>query len=211
MTNGCGFHLYGGGSNNNNIIKNSMIHNTGGGYLNESGDTESCFYGVLVADGDNNQIFNNLIYHNGNDSVYGNIGQGIVLFANATNTKIYNNTIVDHGTIGLNLEFSNVTGTIAINNIIWNVPTSILSGSNSLTESHNLCVSGCNEANNSKNGQDPLFVDADDRRFPSGRDFNLCIFGPPPQGCRVSKPGSRCGHQLVRARILPLTSTMPPG
>lgn len=175
--NGYGVHLNPvAGEGNNNIIRNNRIHaNFVHGTVGGGGTTS---YGVVVVNGDNNLVSNNLIY--------GNQG-GILIYNNSTNTLVYNNTITGNlghaggGEAGINLQYF---GSVIIrNNIIYNNANGSIvndGGGGPVTESNNLTT-------------DPSFVDAAsyDFRLQSGsaaKDGGMTLAEVPSDFLGVSRP-----------------------
>lgn len=103
---GYGFHLYDNSGPkiiNRNIIRNNKIYANG-----RNSSTTS--YGIVIAWGTNNQIYNNLIY----DNLYG----GVQDYTGAETTKYYNNTITGN-VRGFDLQFYS-SGATLTNNIVYN-------------------------------------------------------------------------------------------
>jgi parallel beta-helix repeat protein len=120
---GYGLHLYHSGSNdvNNNIVRNNIFY--GNGF--DDGERHDTLGGVIIASGENNLFYNNIVdkntgigvtvaYTNGsrnnqlyNNTVFGNSGSGIEIFDSAPQTVVRNNivygnggTIADWGAVG---------------------------------------------------------------------------------------------------------------
>src|SRR5262249_33642294 len=111
--------------------------------------------------GDNNQAYNNLIYSNH--------AQGVQVSDNATNAKVYNNTIYGNiASYGVLID-AGVSGTVVENNIIYGNLVPTRNDGASTTFSNNLCdvaYAGCAVVGN------PLFVNA------AGNDFHLQAGSP---------------------------------
>jgi len=129
-----------GGTPRNNVIRNSVIHDT------TRTVTGFSMTGLLV-DGDNTQVYNNVIYgmRNANGE-----SDGILVYY-GSNTAIYNNTIYDNQTYGINLY--NATGTIVKNNISYKHTADFVNNGTSTISSNNLF------------GVNPLFVGPADFRL----------------------------------------------
>jgi parallel beta-helix repeat protein len=135
---GYGYHVYNNAGSradpSRNVMRRSRIHHNGiaGGY------------GLLIAWGDANLAYNNLIYDN-----YG----GILVYAGSTNAQVYNNTIVSNPGEGIRLEgYGNAP--LIQNNIVFGNVASVVDrgGSGTPVVSHNLMT-------------DPGFADAGRRDF----------------------------------------------
>ena len=120
-------------SPSNNIVRNSVFHDNGQAYTT-SGN------GVTVGVGDNNLIYNNVIY---------NKKGGIEAFS-GTNTKIYNNTIYNNRDFGITVR--NTSGASVRNNIAYQSGTPISNSVSGAVLSNNLTT-------------DPRFVNAGARDF----------------------------------------------
>ncbi len=132
--NSLGVHIYNGGSGglNDNVVRNNTIYNnTKGG----------C---ILVADGSNIQVYNNVCY--GNYS-------GITAFSGLTAALIYNNTCYSNTIHGV--ESKGGSATLFTNNILYMNGTNLLNTSGSYTSTTNLI------------GTNPFFTNA------AGNDFTL--------------------------------------
>ena len=119
---GYGLHLYdneGALHVARNIVRNNRIHNNG----RHSGPA----YGIVVAWGDANQIYNNVIY--------GNPG-GIQVYTNSSNTSVYNNTIYNNTPLeGILIQYA--TGAKVTDNIVYGNGVDILDLGSSTTLSNN--------------------------------------------------------------------------
>ena len=140
-----GVHVYSQASvPRENTVRNCRIHS-----INESGTP---YVGGILLSGDNNQVYNNVIYgvnfqRNSGDA-------GIVVYTGSGN-KIWNNTIVNNGTNGIKID-SGAANTEVRNNIAYgNSGSAFVNQGTGTTESNNLF------------GVDPLFVNL------SGNDFKL--------------------------------------
>jgi parallel beta-helix repeat protein len=110
-----------GGPVHDNIVRNVRIHNNGGS--SNSG-------GIVISKGNNNLVYNNVIYniiHN---------GSGIDVNYDATNTKIYNNTIYSNSGYGIFIGSSS-SGTSVKNNIIYRNISPIRNDGSGTNISHN--------------------------------------------------------------------------
>ena len=185
---GWGFHIYDSGQSgvSRNTIRYSRIH----------GNCNSPEFGnaILIANGDDNQVYGNLVYNNTN--CYGAISTGSTT---TTNPKIYNNTLYNNGTNGL---FpgdpaihigvgpgERTSGAIVQNNILYqNAGNGISDEGTGSTISNNHCDSpgtGCITTGN------PRFADA-----PNG-DFRLCTAaGVPHASCVGASPAIDQGATL---------------
>jgi parallel beta-helix repeat protein len=126
---------------NNNIVRNSVFHHNGKAYTTSGA-------AIAVGTGDNNLIYNNVIFSN-----YG----GIEAAYSGTNTKIYNNTIYNSRDFGI--EIRNTSGASVRNNIVYQSGTPINNSGSSTVMSNNLTT-------------DPRFVNA------SASDFRLQSASP---------------------------------
>ena len=140
---GYGFHLYGFAGdtpyNNRNVVRNNRIHNNG-----KNGGTN---YGIVVAVGSDNQVYNNLIY--------GNRG-GVQVYTESQATGVYNNTIYANQPYdGISMQYYSSAPTVR-NNIVFGNGTPIIDygGTGTPTVDHNLT-------------SDPSFVNA------AAADFHL--------------------------------------
>ena len=162
---GCGhygFYIEG----NDNIVENLRIENTGSrrdglawaihNYSGVSRPSRNIYRnlyvrntdGILLWSGDANLAYNNIV----SDS----LSAGFSVAGDATNTKIYNNTIYNGSSVGI--EIFHATGIIVRNNIIYrNALGTIINDGTGTTMSNNLT-------------SDPRFVDytAEDFRLQSG-------------------------------------------
>ena len=107
---------------NNNIVRNTRI------YHNATGGAGG---GGITIGGDNNLIYNNLVYSNGSDGID-------VVWGSPTNTQLYNNTVWNNnGSGGIYVSGSN---TKLINNIVYqNIGGNItMAGGSGNTQATNL-------------------------------------------------------------------------
>jgi parallel beta-helix repeat protein len=144
-----GIHFYSGYPQkpNRNVVRYSEIYNNGS-------TTAHANHGILLGSGDDNRVYDNLIYNNGRDGIASSNG--------ATNSKIYNNTVYGNNTTGLGyggIIWGSGSGTVIKNNIVYNNKLADFAdsnGSQTPTFSNNLCTNsgtGCARAGN------PLFFD----------------------------------------------------
>ncbi len=124
----------------NNIYRNNLIHNNG----SESGSG----IGITINRGDNNLVYNNVVWGNHNGIKVNNIGK-------PKGNKIYHNTVFGHQGIGIGV-LSGATNTKIINNI-------------SYQNGHNLINEGTNTTSNKNVTSNPLF------RNVSTADFRLQV------------------------------------
>jgi hypothetical protein len=122
MYNNSGFHLhqyiYAGRGLDNNVIRNNVFYGK-----QNSTRVISC---VILSNGDNTLFYNNVLHdcHIGLPAAQG----GVFVYGNATNTKIYNNTI--YGNQGYCVTINpGVTGTIVKNNICYMNSAGVISDS----------------------------------------------------------------------------------
>jgi hypothetical protein len=148
--NGYGLHIYlyqGGTVVKKNTVINNLIWHNGHNNPNPAG---SC--AVLLSTGDNNVAYNNVILdHN---------GCGIQIYANATNAKAYNNTIVGVVQECIRNEAGS-SGAIIRNNICYNNGSDITDNGQGATIDHN-----------TSNATNPQFVQA------TSADFHLQATSP---------------------------------
>jgi parallel beta-helix repeat protein len=146
--NGYGIHqLAPAGNGNNNVIWANRIHdNAVHGVIGVGGSSS---YAVVLANGDNNLIANNLIYANQG---------GVLIYNNTTNARVYNNTITGNRDNGIDLQYYGSAPFIR-NNIVYNNGGTIVNygGTGTPVLERNLL-------------SDPAFVDE------SFRDFRLNWF-----------------------------------
>jgi hypothetical protein len=148
-----GIHMYlyaayqGGSFPNNNIIRNNKIHDFGFGDPARSN-------GILVSTGNNNQVYNNIVY-NGSSGIGGGLG--------GSDTEIYSNTVYNMSVTGIGVDNS-ISRPVIKNNISYQNGTNIDSQGPGTIMSNNLCgtaASGCTLVGN------PNFVNA------AAGDFHL--------------------------------------
>jgi hypothetical protein len=141
---GAGIQIYSsyGTESNGNVIRNNTIHD-----ITRSGDWRA--WGVIVANGNGNTLYNNVIYGIGLAG-YGNAG---ISLQAGTNTNVYNNTL--YGSVAGGIYVGQVSQARVINNIIYRN-----SGGNYINYG-----SGTQESNNMTS--DPGFLNA------AGGDFRL--------------------------------------
>lgn len=133
---GYGVHLYyGGGGVNNNIVRSNISHNNG-----TAGDVSSA--GILLASGDGNLAYNNILYGN---------PYGIQVSYSASNTKVYNNTVSANTYLGVDI-YTSSSGAIIKNNILYQNGGAISDLGSGTVRSNNLTTN-------------PLFVDAAAHNF----------------------------------------------
>ncbi|MGE0826102.1 MAG: right-handed parallel beta-helix repeat-containing protein [Candidatus Binatia bacterium] len=134
---GYGIHLYDepGGTVNNNIVRSNVTR--------DNGFSSCCTAGILAGSGNDNLVYNNISYRN---------KYGITIgYNNATNTKIYNNTVYNNLEYGIRIRTTSVDAIIK-NNIVYRNATPIYDLGTNTTLSHNLT-------------SDPQFVDAETLNF----------------------------------------------
>jgi parallel beta-helix repeat protein len=165
------------------VIENNNIHHNANGGMqiySQAGDTTinqrmhirnnwvhdnctnvgtSCIGGILIANGADNYIYNNIVANNNST--------GIRSYSATQSTRIYNNTVVNHGT-GIHLH--DQTGLIVRNNILHQNRTPIAGSNSSTTQSNNLTT-------------DPKFI--------SSSDFHLQL-GSPAINAGISLPEVPC-------------------
>jgi parallel beta-helix repeat protein len=142
--NGAGIHIY-GNTPESNIVRNCRIHD-----ITKSGDTR--IWGIEM-NGNNNQIYNNVIYGVGLVGASGG-SAGIHVYSGSGN-KLWNNTVVNNPLIkGIAID-AGASNTEVRNNIAYGNPSAFTDAGTGTTASNNLF------------GIDPLFVNL------SGNDFTL--------------------------------------
>jgi len=118
---GYGLHFFnstGAMDTSRNVIRNNRIHDNGiGGGTN---------YGVVIAWGDGNLIYDNLIYRNNG---------GVLAYIGSTNTGIYNNTFYDNRDEGVLSQYS--AGVVVENNLFFRNGIAILDLNGDTTTSNN--------------------------------------------------------------------------
>jgi parallel beta-helix repeat protein len=102
-------------------IRNNWVHD------NCTHMQTGCIGGILLANGLDNYIYNNIVVNNGKT--------GIRLYSATRSIRIYNNTIVNHN-IGIHLH--NKIGHIVRNNILYQNRTPMAGTNSSMTISNNL-------------------------------------------------------------------------
>jgi parallel beta-helix repeat protein len=149
---GYGFHIYNSIAPypSNNTVSNSVIYHNGSA-------AQPWAAGILLAKGDGNAAYNNVVYAN---------GHGIMVEYGATNSKVYNNTVYANTYYGMDIgDNSGASNTSVMNNIIHqNGSGNVLNAGTGTTFSNNLCNAagtGCSVVG------DPKFVSA------STGDFHL--------------------------------------
>jgi hypothetical protein len=146
--NGGGIHIYNSrGLSENNTVRNCRIHD-----ITRSGDAR--LFGIL-ANGNNHQIYNNLIYGLKLPGTTGTDGSQGAIVAGPNGTKIWNNTIANNTGYGIKVDPGSVNMEVRNNIAYGNSGPAFTSGGSGTTESNNLF------------GVDPQFVNA------SGNDFKL--------------------------------------
>lgn len=123
---------------NNNIYRNNLLYNNGN-ILGSGG-------GISISRGDNNSIYNNVVWGNENGIKVNNIG-------NPREAKVYNNTVYKNKARGIDV-FPGAVDTKVINNISFNNSIDIFNDGTNTILSKNLTV-------------DPNFVDS------ANGDFHL--------------------------------------
>lgn len=152
-----GLHLYYGPCSScisNNIIRNNTFYNNS----YDDGDRGTSGASILMSRGQDNLIYNNIIYN----------GQDIHHLAGIqdqnANDQIYNNTFYNMAKLGIYL-YPGSSGIVARNNIIYSTGQApILNDGGAATFSNNLCgtsATGCTNIGN------PLFINQ------NGGDFHL--------------------------------------
>jgi parallel beta-helix repeat protein len=118
-----GLHIYNGYSGqraNNNIVRNTRAYN------NSTNSSHAA--GILIGSGDGNMAYNNIAY-----------GQpvGIMVgFNYSTNSKVYNNTVYNNRTDGIQIRASSSTATVT-NNTAYSNGTNVNNYSSGTTLSNN--------------------------------------------------------------------------
>jgi parallel beta-helix repeat protein len=143
---GYGIHLYASGHNdvNNNIVRNNIIY--GNGF--SDGPRGLSVGAVIIASGNNNQFYNNIVYSNTGTAV------SVAYTNGGTNNQIYNNTVYGNTGIGIEINTS-APQTVVRNNIVYGNGNVIVDwGATGTVQSSNLTTN-------------PQFVNA------SAHDFSL--------------------------------------
>lgn len=139
----------------NLIVKGNTFYHNGVGNA-RSGDQaiKRNGGGMIIADGNNIRIYNNICYDEGSNSSYNSCVD--IWNDNVTNAVIVNNTFYQ-ASYGINQHDGSVT---IRNNIMYSITQGdlVLSGG-SRTQDHNLCDSGCT-GTGAINGQNPQFLAA---------------------------------------------------
>lgn len=169
---GTGIQVYtsGTGPTDSTVIRYNWIHDSSGSY-GAPGDGRNGAWGIVVASGDNLQVYGNVISNlrgvvNGPNVT--NSPYSILVHRSATNAKVYNNTIYNNPAPGVVVHAS---GAIIKNNIFWK-NSGIIDDHGTgvaIIASNNLCdtgAPGCSVISN------PLFVD------PAGGNFQLQAGSP---------------------------------
>ncbi len=153
---GCGIHHHAPVSENHrNIIRRNRVHGNGTGI--------GCA-GILVDQGDDNQIYNNV--------VYGHIGgPGINLWSGNNRTLVYGNSVYNNATYQIQIDFG--TNSNVRNNILslGNGTGTLLDNGTTTTKDYQLCTSGCT-GTNTINSVAAFFVS------PGTADFHLIAGSP---------------------------------
>lgn len=132
----------------NNIVRNNRVHDN-----NTAGSGSG---GIVIATGDNNLVYNNVVWNN----TSGGVG-GIQAFQNVNGTKIYNNTCWNNADYNIHIQ-TGCTNTVAQNNILYQgVTGAIINNGTGSTVDHN-----------TTNAQDPKFANL------AGNDFHLLSGSP---------------------------------
>jgi hypothetical protein len=146
--NGGGIHIYQSRRPaESNTVRNCRIHD-----ITRSGDTR--LFGIL-ANGNNHQIYNNLIYGLSLPGTTGTDGSQGAIVAGPNGTKIWNNTIANNKGYGIKLDPGSVNMEVRNNIVFGNAGFVFSNGGTGTIESNNLF------------GVDPQFVNS------SGNDFKL--------------------------------------
>lgn len=132
---GYGVHVYDSGSTivSGNIISNNYVHDNG-----QSLAHGTLSAGIVISHGTDNRAINNIVTGQG---VQGNCLAGIQVGNQSTNSKVYNNTIVDNGACpGISINAGDPVGTDIQNNLIFNnTGGQIQNNGVSFTSGKNLC------------------------------------------------------------------------
>jgi hypothetical protein len=133
----------------NVVIRNTRIYDITQSHFHGKPDTR--VFGILIS-GNNNQVYNNLIYGIRFAGASGNTG--IVIYTGSGN-KVWNNTVANNTINGIKTDLG-ASNTEVRNNIAYgNTGSAFVNGGAGTIESNNLF------------GVDPLFMN------PSGNDFKL--------------------------------------
>jgi parallel beta-helix repeat protein len=166
--NGYGIHLYdnaGPQNVNRNVVRNNRIYDNGtGGGSN---------FGIVVAWGADNLIYNNLIYRNRG---------GILVYSKSANTSVFNNTVYKNGpSPGIALQYYASAPTVR-NNIVYANGSNVedYGGTGTSRIDHNVTT-------------EPRFVDADaaDFRLQPGsvaEDAGTTVTNVPADYAGVTRP-----------------------
>jgi len=143
----------GSSSDNNNVIRfNTIYHN--------SQKSTATTGGIVIGSGSNHKVYGNVVYDN---------FDGIEISYSCTDCVVYNNTVYNHRSRGINIGATTVR-LLVTNNIVMNSgtvngePNIADDGSSSPTFTTNLC-SGSGGSANCTFSVNPLFVDAANNNF----------------------------------------------
>jgi hypothetical protein len=142
---GAGVHIYNGAGDpaDNNITRNNRIHD-----ISRTGSTTQV-WGIIVFGGNNNQVYNNIIYSI--TAGISNANNSAIYILGGSN-KVWNNTAYNNTNTGINID-SGSTNTQIINNIAY------------LSTGADYIPGGTSTVSSNLFGTNPLFVNAGSANF----------------------------------------------
>ena len=141
---GAAVQIYNGGTGglDSNVVSRNRIHDTSGGVAGTSNSNTGGYtngwrtQGIIVQDASNTRVWGNVIY---NLRATSNPRYAILAGSSSTNTKIYNNTIFNNPTEGVEIASNVGSGTDIKNNILYNNSQANVLADGGASYAANLC------------------------------------------------------------------------